>query len=673
MTLKVSLKTKPKLGFKVGILGLLLIMIFNSAWVWGEDNQLIFLTNKYVKIFINASPEETGRFAVDVSAGDPNREDDDNKPLIYGHPMPWTSFTTIRINGQNFVFGKATAKRPGAGVPGGEIVKPPSLVKDQLTMTCKYGTVMVEQILDITRSPSTGLLDTARIKYIIKNEGTEPAEIGLRTAFDTMVGDNDGAPFRAGEKEITYEYEMGPSEYPDFWQAFDSLDKPSVIAQGTLRGGDVTPPDKLVFTNWGKAADNPWDIAVHPGTEFLRLGEEELDSSVVMYWQPRTVQPKEQMKVVIYYGLGGVTFAPGQTFLGISAPSELQYAGDNTRNYSIVMYMEHRGEATARNVQVSLDLPAGLEVVRGEPVINLDEMIPGVTHQFAWDIKPTGLYLGDASFQIRVNGEGLEPNEVFRPIRIIPPPYLGATIAIPKLKVVNNLWKPNPLSISLKLKNLDDLTAMDLKASIKCDSGLELASGDRIERIIGELDNQGQATVSWNITPLRGSKTGKFTILVNGANIIPMQIPGEISIPRLPAVITFTDPGKLRSGQVFCCDLIGYNLEDAVEFSADIAYDSKNFRLVYISRGTMLVEDEQFSNWSDGKMDSKNGTVKRIYGKRSRPLEIQKATLFRLNFVVVGNGGSGKVDLTNIKILNSQGEVIPYEFTAVNYQIEEEK
>ena len=118
-----------------------------------DENNLLSLENKYIKIYINNSNEETGRFAVDQTNGDP-------KPLLYGHPKPWTSFTTIRINGQNYVFGKATTKRSGAGVPGGSIVEPPTLIDNsslsvnpslsdnQLIMKCQYDTVTATQILE---------------------------------------------------------------------------------------------------------------------------------------------------------------------------------------------------------------------------------------------------------------------------------------------------------------------------------------------------------------------------------------------------------------------------------------------------------------------------------------------------------------------------------------------
>jgi hypothetical protein len=654
------------------VCALLCVIITVSVMIQAEGEDLLAIGNKYVKVFINDSQNETGRFAIDVTEGDPGRTDDDHKPLIYGHPKPWTSYTTIRINNENYVFGKATTKRPGNKLPGGEIIEPPAVVENRITMKCKYGAVVVEQILEITQSPTTGAPDTARIKYIIQNSGEAPAEIGLRTVLDTLVGANDGAPFRMGTQEITEECGMESKDYPDFWQAFDSLDQPSVIAQGTLKGGDVTPPDKIVFTNWGKSADYPWEIPIEPGVKFIRAGEDELDSTVTMFWLPRVIDPGSRRVITLYCGLGGVTFSPGKTFLGISAPAEVQYLEEQTRSYTVVTYLEHRGEAKAKNVVVNLDLPAGLSLVSGETEMHLDELNPGVTKQIAWEIKPDGLYTGDSSFQIRVAGEGLEPNQVARRINIIGPITLGATMSLPRLRVVANQWRPNPFSVKLELKNLDRLIATDIKATMSCDSGLKLAEGERSQKLLADMDPGKEVAVLWNLNPLRESGTGKFKVTVTGMNTMPLVIPGEIAVPTLPASISFANPGKIGKGQVFSLIMEAYNLYDARDFSLNLRYDPEQLRLVYVSRGTFLVENERLFDWSSGNCNYVKGLIRDISGRRSISFSGDKTSLVQLNFMAVGEG-KGAIRLDKLVIHDSHGKEIPYEFTPVKYQITEEK
>lgn len=656
------------------IFGLLIVLaVAVSSSVWGEAGDLLSIENKYIKIFINQSPNETGRFAVDVTEGDPHRKDDDQKPLIYGHPRPWTSFTTVRIDGTDYVYGKETIKRAGAGLPAGTIVKAPQLVDDKITMTCQFGAVTVEQILDIATSPTTGAQDTARIRYIVKNNGEHPVEVGLRTALDTMLGSNDGSPFRLGERQINYDHAVDAGDYPDFWQAFDSFEQPSVIAQGTLKGGGVTPPDRIVFADWGNVADHPWDIPIEPGRSFVRQGEDELDSAIAMYWFPRKLEPGKEYTIVIYYGLGGITFAPGKSFLGISAPAEVQYSGANSPSHTVVMYLEHQGEAIARDVEVLLELPAGLETVGNPECFIIPELAPGAMIQHTWEVRPTGLYYGDAGFRIRVTGEGMEANEVNRRIRILQPPVLAATMVIPNLKVEANQWVPYPLTVSLVLKNLDQRTAKDVRVELVPGAGLNLAEGEHPERLLVDLDYAKENEVSWKISPVRGFKHGNFMVKVSGSNILPFEIPGMVAIPSLPFTLELAVPEQLRLGQVFSVDLTAYNLYDASAFDLDIKYNPSQLRLVNVSRGTILVEDDgKLALWDSGTIDRNIGLIHAVSGKRSQPFGGEKTTLCRLDWMVIGPG-NGEIELPKVKVVNAQGEILPYEWSVVKYLIEGEK
>ncbi|MGE5606919.1 MAG: hypothetical protein ACM3YE_14680 [Bacteroidota bacterium] len=634
-----------------------------------EVKDLLVLENKYIKIFINSGPEETGRFAVDVAAGDPLRADDDEKPLIYGHPKPWTSYTTIRINGENYLFGRATKKRAGAGVQGGELISGPTLHNNQLLTQCRYGQVLADQVLDIARSPSTGALDTARIIYRFTNQGSEPVEIGVRTLIDTMLGSNDGAPFRIGETEITSDLSLNKNQYPDFWQAFDSLEKPSVIAQGSLKGEGITQPDQIIFTNWGKPAVKPWDFSLEPGRDFIRLGEDELDSAVVMYWNPRKLGPGEQFEVILYYGLGGISFAPGNTFLGISAPAEVQYSIGGARSYSVILYLEHRGEAKAKNIKVKLALPKGLETAKNQSEIKLEELAPGITKQFVWDITPNGAFQGNTAFEISVTGDGLESNRVRREIKIIGPPLLEVAAIIPELKIVNHRLEPNPLVLPLKIKNAGQSTAFGMKAVFKSEGGIRLASGERNEKYLSELPPNSEVTVNWQVEPLNGVTKGEFSVTVSGSNTKQLTFKDAFMIPVPTAKVGFTDPGTLRPGQIFNCDLYAFNLTGAKKFSLDVKYDPEQLRLVYISRGTFLVEGQELAYWSSGQIDHESGLVKQIYGIRETPFNGEETVLARLNFLVIG-GGTGRIEAENLVIIDSGEGEVPFSLNKLEYKIE---
>lgn len=119
--------------------------------------------------------------------------------------------------------------------------------------------IQVTQVCELVPNPSTGRADAMKIRYQFTNvDQIESHNVGLRILLDTMLGPNDGAPFQVPEVgsemgiPITTEREFLKSrnEVPDFWQSFDDLNNPTVVSQGTLKGGDATEPDRVIFASW---------------------------------------------------------------------------------------------------------------------------------------------------------------------------------------------------------------------------------------------------------------------------------------------------------------------------------------------------------------------------------------------------------------------------------------
>ena len=228
--------------------------------------------------------------------------------------------------------------------------------KGVIRTVCRFDTVEVMQEIAVVESTTTLLPDTAKIQYTIINRDEKPREVGLRVVIDTMLGENDGNPFRIGETAIETDTVFPREELPEFWQAFDTLSNPRVIAQGTLKGREAIPPDYLYFTNWGTVADHHWDVPLVRGRDFTRAGEFELDSAAVYKWEPVTVAPVDTCTYVLYYGLGGVTVKPGELQLGVTSPAE--FPGGNGEELFDHRVCENTGAGPAQ-CRVRLNLPRG--------------------------------------------------------------------------------------------------------------------------------------------------------------------------------------------------------------------------------------------------------------------------------------------------------------------------
>ena len=171
----------------------------------------------------------------------------------------------------------------------------------------------------MVESTTTMLPDTAKIQYTIVNRDEKPREVGLRVVIDTMLGANDGNPFRLGETAIVTDTVFPREELPEFWQAFDTLTNPRVIAQGTLKGRKPLPPiisilptgERLPITTgtcrWSRGEISPGPASLN--WTALRFYK----------WEPVTVAPADTCTYVLSYGLGGVTVKPGELQLGVTS------------------------------------------------------------------------------------------------------------------------------------------------------------------------------------------------------------------------------------------------------------------------------------------------------------------------------------------------------------------
>ena len=141
----------------------------------------VVLENEFIAIIVNARDEATGRFSVNTTGGDPERLGDENRPLIYGttdNPGPVTSYTTVRIDGREYVFGGPTQRRAGRQGLYAEVEGPPFIHDGREIHTVwRADNVVVTQVLSIASGVTTGLPDTARIEYRITNKGARPRSV----------------------------------------------------------------------------------------------------------------------------------------------------------------------------------------------------------------------------------------------------------------------------------------------------------------------------------------------------------------------------------------------------------------------------------------------------------------------------------------------------------------
>lgn len=331
------------------------------------------ISNDYLEIAVQSS----GRFTFGTTGGNPNNDNDNNKKLLYGHPSSQTSFTTIRIDDTNHIFNSANTSfydEPGA------------LRSETSSSINEY--LEVKQILQIINSPYTNREDIIQIKYRVTNNDTQSHNIGTRIMLDTMLGDNDGAPFRVpGHGNVTKEMELSGNDIPEYWQAFDSLDNPRIISTGTLYRSAAERPDIVKFAYWRAINSTEWDYTINPMKAVTG------DSAIAMYWNPIEIGPGETREFTTYYGIGDFAAQDLRPPLAlrIQAPQELivndSQDGYSPNPFTVTAYVWNNGSGPALNSMLHLELPEGLTLVSGEKDVALGDIAPGQEKTVTWQVE----------------------------------------------------------------------------------------------------------------------------------------------------------------------------------------------------------------------------------------------------------------------------------------------
>lgn len=297
---------------------------------------------------------------------------------------PWSSFTTLRIDGMDRIYGQ-----------DGSFIQPPTnegaLNNHSLF---QMDEVAVRQTLSIATNPATGRADATAIRYTMTNTGTAPHEVGLRLMIDTMLNNNDGAPFRVpaagGSTEaVTTERDWTGGAMPPFWQAFEDLANPQVSAQMSLQGADATPPDRMTIAHWGAISGTAWEFTADPTRDVTS------DSAVGMWWNPLPLAPGETRTVVVYYGRPQVEATQALT---LSCPASLPYAEWSDHPVNLASYFVNTTGATYPGV--SMEIETGLTLVDGDPVHHLGDLDPGESGSSTWRVQPPSA--GTYSSTVRV-------------------------------------------------------------------------------------------------------------------------------------------------------------------------------------------------------------------------------------------------------------------------------
>jgi hypothetical protein len=362
-------------------------------------------SNQFVKVVVSDRYPGSS-LSIGNTGGLPDTRADDGKDLLFGHPSPHTSFSTIQLDGQDYVFGS----------PEGDLVSAPQRSTDgkSITRVWRIRNLRVAQVVSLVESSWSEhhFEDTAEIRYTMSNDDTRIHYVGLRILLDTMLGDNDGAPIKAytdyRETERSYERQLWPG-IPPWWVAMEgNPSNPGFEAQGTLTQGQATEPDRFAISAWTEISRTTWGYQVGAGRTITK------DSAVAMWWNPRAVKPDSSLEIVTYYGLGRGFVRPGPPETSQVLP--LPDAVDVPVSTPIVLHITDSTGVDQSSVQMTVNGDSVQPRIEEDPQQGVKDLL--VTYEPEKPFPPVDGFRPNQEVTVTVTAKDLDwvPNTMERTI-----------------------------------------------------------------------------------------------------------------------------------------------------------------------------------------------------------------------------------------------------------------
>jgi len=389
-------------------------------------------------LYSNNSDIYSNKIEVAIRKGDGNGNftigTSDGKKLLFDHPSPRSGVTTIRIDGQDYYYHYST--NIGAIEEGYPLTESNSHKIRWIIDKNIY----LQQTLSLVPSIQPNVLDTVEIKYEIQNTDTLAHEVGLRLILDTMIGENDAAPFRIPTIGIiTKEMEFNSEKnIPYYIDVIDKIKNPNTSARALFINNESITPDRVILADWNKIGKHQsiWDYTIDTNRTIS-------DSCIGIYWYPIPIKPNSNKTIVTYYGLSKLNHVSNENLaVMISSLDTLKRKKDNSLSpnpFQVSVYLKNIGNETIKNTQATLILPDGLSIENSK---NNTQTIGDIT--VSQEKKATWPVLADNSksgeFRYKVNISASNITEVLK---------ISKTIQIPK---GNENSDPNDVSGCIKYK-----------------------------------------------------------------------------------------------------------------------------------------------------------------------------------------------------------------------------
>ncbi len=449
------------------------------------------------RVVVDRRPD--GRFGLVCLTGNPDDPSDDGKRLTFS-PDGKTNNTRVMVDGRS----------PILGDDEGETVEPwHTGPGDSMVIAWSFRDVVVRQSLRLVPGDVSGRLDTVRVAYHLKNEGTTARSVGLRVLLDTLIGDNDGVPFIVPGRDgiVTQPLAMRGAEVPDFVR---SLERPVLSSPGVIVDLNLVPaegearPDEVLLSHW-PGENAAWN--------YNRRNPFGTDTAAGLYYSPAPLEPGRARTIGFSYGLGTISStATRNARLSLTAGGPIRSGS----SFWLVALVDNPRPGQT----VKLTLPDGLTPRRpastSQPVEG-----SGAYTQLSWLIEVAPGLMGDVRVEATLDPGGITERQA---LKVQPPDAQLSLMPHGPFRAGRPFW------ISALVKNPREGQSVALTLP----DGLTLADGHKPTIPIAAGAAGGYAQVNWLVVP--GPRVeGRREVT---ARLSPDNVDGRAAIEIAPGDLT---------------------------------------------------------------------------------------------------------------------------------------
>jgi hypothetical protein len=176
----------------------------------------------------------------------------------------------------------------------------------KLTWTSK--TLKVTQTFEFLTSAASSVADGVKETLTLTNL-TEATSLrpAVRVVLDSNLGEKKDH-FKVATGETLNSETKLEGSLPDWWVSPSAVDEKAGFL--VMLGKGATVPSRVIFANWKRLDDTPWDFVVKTGRDFNQLPYSYNDSAVAQYYDAQELAPGANREIVLTFGSRtAITFA----------------------------------------------------------------------------------------------------------------------------------------------------------------------------------------------------------------------------------------------------------------------------------------------------------------------------------------------------------------------------